>query len=87
MYSTCIGLILKGYNDHEPQYQQYLEQVKLAETTATFLNTAITVEEPSNPEDLKVVVKEPRKPRVNFWDKFKIKMIDMFSEEDQMLNQ
>ena len=26
MYSTCIGLILKGYNDHDHQYQQFLEK-------------------------------------------------------------
>jgi len=86
MYSTCIGLILKGYNDHEPQYQQYLENLRKSQTEATLTAQTTPIAEPILPEELKPVVQEPRKPRVNFWDKFKIKMIDMFSEEDQMLN-
>jgi cell division protein FtsA len=86
MYSTCIGLILKGYNDHEPQYQQYLENLRKSQTEATLTAQTTPIVEPVLPEELKPHVQEPRKPRVNFWDKFKIKMIDMFSEEDQMLN-
>jgi cell division protein FtsA len=84
MYSTCIGLILKGYNDHEPQYQQYLEELKKVVVTQPLEAPAPVMEE--LPEELRPVPSEPRKSRVNFWDKFKIKVIDMFNEEDEVLN-
>lgn len=86
MYSTCIGLILKGYNDHEPQYQQYLEYWRNSQAEATLPVQAAPVVEPVLPEELKPVVNEVKKPRINFWDKFKIKMIDMFSEDEITFN-
>lgn len=82
MYSTCIGLILKGYNDHEPQYQQYLEEMKKVVATLPLEAPAPVIE--ALTEVISPVIQETRKPRVNFWDKFKIKMIDMFNEEDEV---
>jgi cell division protein FtsA len=82
MYSTCIGLILKGYNDHEPQYQQYLEEMKKVVATQPLEAPAPVIE--ALTEVISPVIQETRKPRVNFWDKFKIKMIDMFNEEDEV---
>jgi cell division protein FtsA len=87
MYSTCIGLILKGYNDHEPQYQQYLDYVRKSQAEASIAPTVTSAEENQMPEELKPVMQETPKPvRVKFWDRFKFKVIDMFSEEDQVLN-
>jgi hypothetical protein len=60
--------------------------LRKSQTEATLTAQTTPIVEPVLPEELKPHVQEPRKPRVNFWDKFKIKMIDMFSEEDQMLN-
>lgn len=87
MYSTCIGLILKGYNDHEPQYQQYLDYVRKSQAEASVATTFTTTDDNQMPEELKPVIQETPKPvRVKFWDRFKFKVIDMFSEEDQVLN-
>ena len=85
MYSTCIGLILKGYNDHDNQYQAFLENFQKVKVTQ--------VEKEENPEIAEVA--EPlktekntdnSKKRIRFWDKFKYSVIEMFSEDDQMLN-
>lgn len=88
MYSTCIGLILKGYNDHEPQYQEYLEYVRKMQSEASIPTTVNSTAETNGPEILETVIHETIKQpvKIKFWDRFKFKMIDMFSEEDQMLN-
>lgn len=85
MYSTCIGLILKGYNDYDYQYQQFLEHFK--KISVTPVEAAITneVSELTQLEKTEIskIVEERKK---GFWDKFKYKMLDLFSEEDQILN-
>jgi cell division protein FtsA len=85
MYSTCIGLILKGYNDHDHQYQAFLENFQKVKVTpvAKEENPVITeVAEPIKTEKNA----DNSKRRIRFWDKFKYSVIDLFSEDDQMLN-
>lgn len=85
MYSTCIGLILKGYNDYDHQYQQFLEHFKkisvapMEPEVAPEVPVLTQIEKP----ELGKIVAERKK---GFWDKFKYKMLDLFSEEDQVLN-
>lgn len=85
MYSTCIGLILKGYNDYDHQYQQFLEHFKkisvapMEPEVAPEVPVLTQIEKP----ELGKIVAERKK---GFWDKFKYKMLDLFSEEDQILN-
>ncbi|MBU3744151.1 MAG: cell division protein FtsA [Sediminibacterium sp.] len=85
MYSTCIGLILKGYNDYDYQYQQFLEHFK--KISVTTVEPAITPEVPEMTQiekpEIGTLGAERKK---GFWDKFKYKMLDLFSEEDQVLN-
>ena len=84
MYATCIGLILKGYNDYEHQYKEFLDKHRKVEVPKS-----LTVEE-TTPNDN---VKEPnqidvteRTKKIKFWEKFnqkvKISLIDLFKEDD-----
>lgn len=86
MYSTCIGLILKGYNDFENKHKEF-------NTTFAKVNVPVNLtkkvkaqdvpqsEPVSNPSP--VPVKEPRR---GIWDNFKNGLIDIFKEDtDQIL--
>lgn len=84
MYATCIGLILKGYNDYEHQYKEFLDKHRKVEVPKS-----LTVEETTPNES----VKEPnqidvteRNKKIKFWEKFnqkvKISLIDLFKEDD-----
>lgn len=84
MYATCIGLILKGYNDYEHQYKEFLDKHRKVEVPKS-----LTVEETTPSES----VKEPnqidvteRTKKIKFWEKFnqkvKISLIDLFKEDD-----
>jgi cell division protein FtsA len=79
MYSTCIGLILKGYNDYENQRARFESQFKKIEVPKGLqqeVKPAIEQEEPTH-----VPVKK-RKTLKSFMDSFKNGLIDMFKEED-----
>jgi cell division protein FtsA len=81
-YSTCIGLILKGYDDYEHNRKQFEKEFRKVEV----------------PEGLKKAMEEPesemadgpvnagtikqRKGLSNFWGKFKDGIIDLFKEEE-----
>ena len=80
MYSTCLGLILKGYNDYEnkrKQFEMQFRKVKVPESLQ---------EQPE--ETAEVVVDEkaakvkPRKTLKGFMDSFKNGLIDLFKEEE-----
>jgi len=84
MYATCIGLILKGYNDYEHQYKEFLDKHRKVEVPKS-----LTVEETTSSDN----VKEPnqidvteRTKKIKFWEKFnqkvKISLIDLFKEDD-----
>jgi len=81
-YSTCIGLILKGYSDYEhnrKQFEQQYVQVEIPET----LRKAEPVEERIMTEELEQEEKvRNRKGIKDFWGKFKDGIIDLFKEEE-----
>src|ERR1700744_1438345 len=83
MYSTCIGLILKGYNDFENNNKQFEE---------TFKKVAVpkSLQQQDEPQVEEVTEREPteydkarqRKTLKGFMDSFKIGLIDLFKEEE-----
>jgi cell division protein FtsA len=85
MYSTCIGLILKGYNDYENRNKQLESNFIKVETKG------ILQEEPIEPvaEEFAAVTEETvpvqakqRKTLKGFMDTFKNNLIEMFKEEE-----
>lgn len=83
MYATCIGLILKGYSDYEHKRKEFdnrfrkvdvpesLKKEELAEAAVAVAPVAESV--------------DMRKRRgLNFWDKFKDGIIDLFKEEGDL---
>lgn len=82
MYSTCLGLILKGYSDYDHKYKEFKEKFRKVEVPRN-----LTVE---NPEPVKEAVAAPATVDVGprkqkFWDKFKNNLIDLFKEEEDQV--
>jgi cell division protein FtsA len=85
MYSTCIGLILKGYNDYEnnnPGWQNAFIKLTAPEQEEP-------QQEPAHEEVEQVVAAQvtpravkQRKSLKHFMDSFKIGLIDLFKEEE-----
>jgi cell division protein FtsA len=81
MYSTCIGLILKGYNDyehHNKDFQSSFVKVNVP-STLTKQEEEVKMEVPTAP----VVNVAQRKNK--FWNMFKDNLIDMFKEEEDQI--
>ena len=83
MYSTCLGLILKGYSDYEHKYKDFADRFKKVEVPKK-----LTVEK----EEAKVEIEVEEKASVDvkerkgkFWDKFKNNLIDLFKEEEDQV--
>jgi cell division protein FtsA len=81
-YSTCIGLILKGYSDYEhnrKQFEQSHVKLEVPETlrkmpepqTVAVSQEAVQAERVRNRKGIK-----------DFWGKFKDGIIDLFKEEE-----
>ncbi|CAN5242606.1 cell division protein FtsA [soil metagenome] len=83
VYSTCIGLILKGYNDYENQRKQFEYKFKKVNIPDMLkgneISTATVVAIATETVDTK-----KRKGLNSFWDKFKDGIIDLFKEEGDM---
>jgi len=81
-YSTCIGLILKGYSDYEHNRKEFEKEYRKVEVpenlrrTETHTHTAVT-EEAVQQERVR-----NRKGMKDFWGKFKDGIIDLFKEEE-----
>jgi cell division protein FtsA len=93
MYSTCIGLILKGYNDYENKFKPTLAEEAPEKTWKKVVHTAdvqIDIEEPVMETPVKEAVVEedkpvpagPRKTLKEFLDSIKTDIINLFQEED-----
>jgi cell division protein FtsA len=89
MYSTCIGLILKGYNDYEQNYKVFTETYKKVEVPkALTVNTPVSSQSNSyqrtNPQPVATTVSEEQieKRKSKFWDRFKNNLIEIFNEEE-----
>src|SRR5205809_1194822 len=77
MYSTCIGLILKGYNTFENNQNRmkgiYVPKEEVLEET-------VTTDEAG--EDVIIKVKKRKKSMRSFMDSIKDGLIDLFKEEE-----
>lgn len=82
-YSTCIGLILKGYDDYEHNRKQFeTAHVKIDIPDGL---RQLPVEEVLEQEPEEVLAEEKvrnRKGMKDFWGKFKDGLIDLFKEEE-----
>ena len=81
MYSTCIGLILKGYSDYDHKYKEFTEKFKKVQVPKT-----LTVQNTGAAETVAVPVSVDISARKQkFWDKFKNNLIDLFKEEEDQV--
>ena len=91
MYSTCIGLILKGYNDYENKHKSTVAEEVPEKSWKRVTHTAdvqIDIEEPVmetpavpvDQEQKTVVVR--KKSLKTFLDSIKTDIINLFQEED-----
>src|SRR6187551_3047462 len=81
MYSTCLGLILKGYNDYENKNKQFEEQFRKVEVPGSLQKQAVEETLDVVNENAPVKVKQ-RKSLKNFMDGFKNGLIELFKEEE-----
>src|ERR1700741_5345415 len=81
-YSTCIGLILKGYDDYEHNRKQFEMDFKMVEVPDS-LKQSINGEEEMEEELVGEESMKRRKSLNGFWGKFKDGIIDLFKEEDK----
>lgn len=84
MYATCIGLILKGYNDYEHHKKDFSDSfVRITDVPKELVkeeNVASQKEQLAE-ESMEVDVSKRKKGLNSFWDKFKDSIIDLFKEE------
>lgn len=92
MYATCIGLILKGYNDYDQHHKEFKERfVKLEVPANLKKKVEVTPEAPVAAAPQSEAVAEAQKktvdmgPRIKFWDKFKNNLIELFKEEEDQV--
>jgi cell division protein FtsA len=81
-YSTCIGLILKGYDDFEHNRKMFDKEYKKMDVPSALRNNgteevAVETEEEINEKEM-----ARRKNLTGFWGKFKDRIIDLFKEEE-----
>jgi cell division protein FtsA len=82
-YSTCIGLILKGYSDYENQRKQFENQFRKFEVPDNLRNKTARVEEDvMDDDDMQSEKVRNRKGIKDFWGKFKDGIIELFKEEE-----
>ncbi len=76
-YATCLGLILKGYDDFEHNRKEFHSSHLKVEVPPGFRNAGEVevVETDGNPTGTD-------KGRATIWDKFKKNLIEMFKEEE-----
>jgi cell division protein FtsA len=80
-YATCLGLILKGYDDYEHKRKQFettFRKVEVPEGLKTIQEEVPVEVEASGG----VATAERRKGMSNFWGKFKTSLIEIFKEEE-----
>ncbi|RYY69759.1 MAG: cell division protein FtsA [Chitinophagaceae bacterium] len=80
MYSTCIGLILKGYNDYENKNKTMSTgfiRVQMTKEKEETVAEETTIEAQLEPVEIK-----PRKTLQGFMDRMKTNLIELFKEEE-----
>jgi cell division protein FtsA len=85
-YSTCIGLILKGYDDYEhnrKQFETNLIKVAVPQGLKQVQDTAEEeMEEEAEETAVATTTMSNRRGMKDFWGKFKDGLIDLFKEEE-----
>jgi cell division protein FtsA len=82
-YSTCIGLILKGYSDYEHNRKQFEAAYKKVDVPENLRKAeAVVVDDTLAEEMVQQEKARSRKNRKDFWGKFKDGIIDLFKEEE-----
>jgi cell division protein FtsA len=83
-YSTCIGLILKGYSDYEHDRKEFEQDFRRVEVPDTLRKSEAlpVVEQVTSEETLQQERVRNRKGVKDFWGKFKDGIIDLFKEEE-----
>ena len=81
-YSTCIGLILKGYDDYEHNRKQFEKEYKKVDVPETLKKAIEQEEREIEIEEVSPEKVKQRRGLNNFWGKFKDGIIDLFKEEE-----
>jgi cell division protein FtsA len=86
-YSTCIGLILKGYSDYEHNRKQFDKGFRRMEVPDNLRKMGVQEEDEDirAAQDRELLQQEKvrnRKGMKDFWGKFKDGIIDLFKEEE-----
>jgi cell division protein FtsA len=81
-YSTCIGLILKGYSDFEHNRKQFENQFRKVDIPETLKKATVVEEELVTADEEMQREKVKSRKRKDFWGKFKDGIIDLFKEEE-----
>jgi len=81
-YSTCIGLILKGYDDYEHKRKQFEKDFRKVEVPEGLKRSLNGGEEELVEENISEERMKRRKNLTGFWGKFKDGIIDLFKEEE-----
>lgn len=82
-YSTCIGLILKGYDDYEHNRKEFEKDFRKVDVPETLRQqTEMMPVEEEFEEQIGEGEMKKRKNLTGFWGKFKDRIIDLFKEEE-----
>jgi cell division protein FtsA len=81
-YSTCIGLILKGYSDYEHNRKEFEKDYRKVEVPDNLRKAEPQHQQVTPDEELQQVNVRNRKGVKDFWGKFKDGIIDLFKEEE-----
>src|SRR6187399_3662406 len=80
-YSTCIGLILKGYDDYEHNRKEFEKGFRKVGVPDGLKRVETEMADPTEAEISQQQMKE-RKGLSGFWGMFKDGVIDLFKEEE-----
>ena len=81
-YSTCIGLILKGYSDYEHNRKEFDKDYRKVEVPDNLRKSEMQHEPEIGEDSMQSVNVRNRKGVKDFWGKFKDGIIDLFKEEE-----
>jgi cell division protein FtsA len=86
VYSTCIGLILKGYSDYEHHRKAFESTFKRVDVPTSLKKEIEETEVEETVAATETVVSaeamKQRKGVKDFWSKFKDGLVDLFKEEE-----
>ncbi len=80
MYATCIGLILKGYDDFEKNKKQF--EVKNTDVSVPEIFTKPEVEQPADEEEVPQGKGRGRNNGKSIWDRMRDSLLEIFKEDD-----